>query len=204
MSNLLYSRLANELWMLTVSYLPIKNVIPRLPSVSKYFNDVIIWGPTSSALMWREMALDIPLFRMLFPLNFEPALTHACSRYAPLAHITTLLKGGARVDTVDCSSYRWTALQCASNVGSADVVQVLLNANADINAVDMIGQTSLMIASETGHVDVVRVLLNNGANPNRVCHVGLTAVEYARMSMAQYGQIYQTTEVVTMLESAMV
>jgi uncharacterized protein len=55
-------------------------------------------------------------------------------------------------------------LYLASESGHADVVRVLLDAKADVNAKDNHGVTALLEASQHGYGDVVRVLKNAGAD----------------------------------------
>ena len=52
-----------------------------------------------------------------------------------------------------------TALMLASSRGREDVVAMLLEAGADVNAQDDDGSTALMCAAEHGCIDVVKMLL---------------------------------------------
>jgi ankyrin repeat protein len=52
-----------------------------------------------------------------------------------------------------------TALMLAVSHGKKDMVKLLLDCGADINAQDEDGSTALMCASEHGHTDIVKVLL---------------------------------------------
>jgi ankyrin repeat protein len=52
----------------------------------------------------------------------------------------------------------------AASKGNEDVVQLLLERGADINAEDHRGWTALHAAAVNGHVDVVRLLLERGAD----------------------------------------
>ena len=56
-----------------------------------------------------------------------------------------------------------TALHCAVQKGHVDVVQVLIDAGADIDAKNEVGRSPLMFASIKGHLDVVKVLVEAGA-----------------------------------------
>lgn len=134
MSSLLYTKLADELWMLAVSYLPIRTVIPHLPLAGKYFNDVIVWGATSVALMWREMALS-DLNNRVFGRHSPKChvLVWACARSAPLHHVSTLVSGGVDVNQEDI--FDRSALHHASDRGRGDLMQILLRANANPNIV---------------------------------------------------------------------
>ena len=68
------------------------------------------------------------------------------------------------------------ALLNASGRGHLDVVRLLLENGADVNAADISGNTALMRASENGHTDVVRLLLEKGVDVNAVYNHGETAL----------------------------
>jgi ankyrin repeat protein len=55
------------------------------------------------------------------------------------------------------------ALQAASYKGHGEVVRMLLDASAHVNAETRYFGTALQAASLHGHVDVVRMLLDAGA-----------------------------------------
>jgi ankyrin repeat protein/serine/threonine protein kinase len=57
-----------------------------------------------------------------------------------------------------------------------DVVRLLVDGGADVNAVTMNGRTALMYASSEGNVDVMRLLVDGGANVNAVKEYGKTAL----------------------------
>ena len=52
--------------------------------------------------------------------------------------------------------------------GHVDVVKVLIQSGADVNAEDENKSTALHMTAFEGHVDVAKVLLQNGANVNAV------------------------------------
>mmetsp|Transcript_18800 Transcript_18800/g.18916 ORF Transcript_18800/g.18916 Transcript_18800/m.18916 type:complete len:404 (+) Transcript_18800:38-1249(+) len=53
---------------------------------------------------------------------------------------------------------------CVSYIGSAAVVKTLLEAGANVDAQDTLGETSLMMAIERKHEDIIRLLLDAGAS----------------------------------------
>jgi len=61
-------------------------------------------------------------------------------------------------------------------------MQALLDADADINAVDDENNTALILASSTGKDAVVRFLLDLGADVNIRSNVLGTAIEAARLA----------------------
>jgi cytohesin len=61
-----------------------------------------------------------------------------------------------------------TPLHVAARKGHADILQLLLNHGASVNAEDDFGNTPLPRATSGGHDDIVQLLLNNGADVNAV------------------------------------
>lgn len=62
--------------------------------------------------------------------------------------------------------YGDTALMWAAVAGHVDVVRLLIEAGADVRAVDDEGVTALHLARAKGHTEVAAALLAAGANPN--------------------------------------
>jgi uncharacterized protein len=60
-----------------------------------------------------------------------------------------------------------------------DRLRQLLEAGADINALDRYGQTSVMIAARDGRADVMRFLIAGGAVLDQTAKYGLSAVMLA-------------------------
>lgn len=142
--------------MLAVSYLPTNDVIARLPLTSKYFNESIVWGPGSRALMWREMVnIDATVYKLL----------RCAARYdgpdPSLEHFKILLGMGPHYNL----EYLFhTVLVFRSSNIACSIVQLLLDAHMDPNAIVCGFQTPLMHASLLGRVDIVKLLLRNGAS----------------------------------------
>jgi ankyrin repeat protein len=67
-----------------------------------------------------------------------------------------------------------TALEFAARQGCADCIPVLVEAGADVNAVDLDGISPLLSAMINGHYDAAEVLLEKGANPNIADATGRT------------------------------
>ena len=70
----------------------------------------------------------------------------------------------------------------ALRAGDVKGLARLLDAGADINALDRYGQTSLMIATRQGHVEVVRLLVDRGATLNHHAKYRITALMQAVIS----------------------
>lgn len=82
------------------------------------------------------------------------------------------------VDTID-NKHR-TALMIASNYGHTNIVSILLENDAYVNATDINGNTALMRACYKGRKNIVSMLLDNGADMNMKSCKGKTAIKIAR------------------------
>ena len=80
----------------------------------------------------------------------------------------------------------------AISYGHAEIVNVLLNAGANVNAKNNIGYTALEVAIRKGHTEIVNALLKAGADVNAKDSFGMTMLELAKM--------YGHTEVVKTLK----
>jgi len=90
-----------------------------------------------------------------------------------LASIKHLLK----ITYVDPTpKYGETPLIRAARQGHKDVVQALLDNNANIDHQQKDGLTALILATRWGHKDVVQELVDNEANVNHQDSIGRTAI----------------------------
>lgn len=91
-----------------------------------------------------------------------------------------------RADPNQVDRDRWRPLHLAAEAGRPDLVQLLLQHQADPNPVSDAGrQTPLYIAAVFGHTEVVKRLLAANANPNLNTSQGVSALHRA----AEYGYI---------------
>lgn len=97
------------------------------------------------------------------PGGETPLMTAA--RTGALASVKALVSRGASVDSKD-ERRGQTALMWAAAEGHADVVQALIDADADFGTRVPSGFTPLLFAVREGRIDVVRVLLKAGADVN--------------------------------------
>eukprot|EP00956_Cyclotella_meneghiniana_P026340 scaffold56674_cov56-Cyclotella_meneghiniana.AAC.5 len=63
--------------------------------------------------------------------------------------------------------------------GSLDVLELLLEQGADVNACNKWRETPLLIAANNGHCDAVRALLRSGADPGLCSEAGWSALTFA-------------------------
>ena len=88
------------------------------------------------------------------------------SRIVPLGDITVIqsfLSDGADVNATD-SNGNTPLIICVEQDGSMDLICILLEFGARVNATNLAGRSALSAAAELGRVDIVKKLLAKGAN----------------------------------------
>jgi ankyrin repeat protein len=81
---------------------------------------------------------------------------------------------------VNLTSSKGTALCVAAEKGYLELVKMLLDCDADVNAIRLIDNTTpLCLAANNGHSAVVSTLLKHGANVGHEVEPGYTAIAYA-------------------------
>ncbi|KAF6207665.1 hypothetical protein GE061_016112 [Apolygus lucorum] len=104
---------------------------------------------------------------------FEEELLHAARNgdVSRVQEILTIARQGEEVVDINCkgkskSNLGWTPLHLASYFGHREVVQLLLDHDVDINAVNDVGDTALHKAAFIGREDLVILLLGRNADVN--------------------------------------
>jgi ankyrin repeat protein len=124
-------------------------------------------------------------------LDEEPALVdaYAADGFFPLGlaafyghdeAVRLLLARGASPNLAARNAMKVAAIHAASAAGSLPIALLLIEAGADVNAVQQAGYTPLHAAAMTGQIDLAKVLLDRGADPNAKADDGRTALAMAR------------------------
>ena len=93
--------------------------------------------------------------------------------------LTSCASCSAKAQTQNArDNFDLSALYLAAGRDKADIVRILADKGADVNAKEINdGTTALMHAALVWHADVVRVLLDKGANVNAKDNGGSTAFD---------------------------
>jgi ankyrin repeat protein len=103
---------------------------------------------------------------------------HWAVRQDDLETADLLIRAGANVKAAN--RFGATPLSLAATNGNAAMIEKLLKAGEDSNAVvSESGDTVLMLAARTGRPDAVAMLLNHGADVNKTNATGQTALMWA-------------------------
>jgi uncharacterized protein len=79
----------------------------------------------------------------------------------------------------DVNKTGWAPLHYAATGGHLEIMQILLDENAYIDAESPNKSTPLMVAAQYGSTSAVKLLLEAGADPTLRNELGLSAVEFA-------------------------
>jgi ankyrin repeat protein len=105
---------------------------------------------------------------------------HLAAAFADAPTVRLLLEHGAHVHQRSHNPLRNQPLHaCLALHSSPEIVQVLLDGGADVNATQAGGYAPLHQAAASGSEAVVDLLLRAGANPALRCDQGKTAADYA-------------------------
>jgi ankyrin repeat protein len=149
---------------------------PNSTSARQEFRTAILEDQAATVRRWLEAGLDP---------NEQP--TEACSTPLALAVmggnpevVRLLVDHGANVNA-PASPNGQTVLHCAAALeeDAAEMVEMLLQGGADVNAADDERSTALMLAAVRGHVETVKALLAARPGLEARSSAGKTAVELA-------------------------
>lgn len=106
---------------------------------------------------------------------------HLCCEYQLLDCLSVLLSCSPSSPCLEVRNFEGlTPLHLAVLQGCQDLTKMLLDAGADINAMDIkSGQSPLMHAVESNHADMVHFLIENGCDVNSQSYSGNTALHIA-------------------------
>ena len=74
----------------------------------------------------------------------------------------------------------WTALHYAAAIGDNDIVKLLLDKSAALDAPSPNKTTPIMMAARGGHIYTVKALLDAGADASLKNDVGMSAIDFAQ------------------------
>ena len=104
----------------------------------------------------------------------ESALMLACIKgHLPMARL--LIKREA-----DINHPGWTALHYAASGGHTEIIRLLLDENAYIDAESPNGTTPLMMAARYGNSKAVQLLIEEGSDIQLKNQLGLSAIDFAK------------------------
>jgi ankyrin repeat protein len=99
--------------------------------------------------------------------------------------VRLLLVRGANPNLAARNAMKVAALHAASAAGSLPIALLLVEAGADVNAVQQAGFTPLHAAAMSGRVDLAKLFLERGADPGAKTDDGRTALAMAREAKHQ-------------------
>jgi len=138
--------------------------------------------------------------------NHDAAI-FAAVRNAEPSVVRLLLKKGAPVNATDSGRYDETVLMAAAGGWSVEALQMVLDAGADLKAINKNGETALMKASTIDNrysvetrLPMIELLLKKGADVNARDQGGRTALLHSVVQhMSEAGGVISHPEVVRLL-----
>jgi ankyrin repeat protein len=139
-------------------------------------------GETALMLALREKATDVFSYLLARPgLNLEQKAANGDTALmiaawtGNLPAVKALIEKGAEVNRPG-----WAPLHYAAGNGKLDVISLLLEHHAYIDAESPNRTTPLMMAAWQGHIYAVKLLLDEGADPSLRNDKGMDVIDFAR------------------------
>ena len=127
----------------------------------------------------RLFAEDAMLARSVSSDGWTPL--HLASAFSTAEAVTLLIEHGAHVHQLSHNPLRNQPLHaCVALNHSVDVLRILIEAGANVNATQHGGYTPLLQAAAAGKKDLVILLLQHGARLDCLCDQGKSAIDYAK------------------------
>ncbi|MBU3728460.1 MAG: DUF1573 domain-containing protein, partial [Phycisphaerales bacterium] len=140
---------------------------PKAPSLSVMIKRPLVVEPAGKVPSAPAAPAAKPVSEMI-----------TASQRGDAARIKELLAGGGNANDVDPETGR-SALHFAARENRAEVVAILLDSKADINAADRTGKTALTLAAENSAVDATKLLIERRADLNKRDQIGGTPLTWA-------------------------
>jgi ankyrin repeat protein len=103
------------------------------------------------------------------------------ARVGDLRGLVTLLTQDSNLN-LDAKNHRgYSALMLAVYNGERDFCEALLRAGADVNSMDLTGNTVLMASAFKGNVEIVKLLMQFGAATSYKNHANMNVRDWAMM-----------------------
>jgi uncharacterized protein len=131
-------------------------------------------GSTEIATYLIEMGADVNATNKQ---GVTPLIGAALNGHADL--VALLAPHTTNLDQLSGMRYKENALHLAARDGHTAVIAALLEAGADINALEGTRSTALMYAAYNGHLEAVELLIQQGADLNLSDQGGQTALYWA-------------------------
>jgi uncharacterized protein len=145
---------------------PLEDLTPLIIASVKGFTEI--------ATHLIEMGADV---NATSKQGVTPLMGAAMNGHADL--VTLLATKNTNLDQLSEMQYSENALHLASRNGHTAVIEALLKAGADVNALEGTHSTALMYAAYYGHLDAVELLIQQGAELNVRDNGGHTALYWA-------------------------
>ncbi len=97
--------------------------------------------------------------------------------------VRLLIQGGANVNAHD-RGQQWTALHFAARDQRYQIVKMLVDAGAQIDSVDIFGNTPLSrcVFNKSPSVEIIELLLAKGADPKKANKSGVSPLDLAKIT----------------------